>query len=95
MTLPDVPTAAEAGLAGYESSAWFALLAPRGTPKPIIEKVNGVAVAALNSADLRKRLIDIGAEPAPMSPEELRAFISAEIVKWREIINRGGVPAEQ
>jgi tripartite-type tricarboxylate transporter receptor subunit TctC len=95
VTLPDVPTAAEAGLAGYESSAWFALLAPRGTPKPIIEKVNGVAVAALNSADLRKRLIDIGAEPAPMSPEELRAFISAEIVKWREIINRGGVPAEQ
>ena len=95
VTLPDVPTAAEAGLAGYESSAWFALLAPRGTPKPIIEKVNGAAVAALNSADLRKRLIDIGAEPAPMSPEELRAFISAEIVKWREIINRGGVPTEQ
>ena len=95
VTLPDVPTAAEAGLAGYESSAWFALLAPRGTPKPIIEKVNGAAVAALNSADLRKRLIDIGAEPAPMSPEELRAFISAEIVKWREIINRGGVSAEQ
>jgi tripartite-type tricarboxylate transporter receptor subunit TctC len=95
VTLPDVPTAAEAGLAGYESSAWFALLAPHGTPRPIIEKVNGAAVAALNSADLRKRLIDIGAEPAPMSPEELRAFISAEIVKWREIINRGGVPAEQ
>jgi tripartite-type tricarboxylate transporter receptor subunit TctC len=95
VTLPDVPTAAEAGLAGYESSAWFALLAPRGTPKPIIEKVNLAAVAALNDPDLRKRLIDIGAEPAPTSPEELRAFISAEIVKWREIINRGGVSAEQ
>jgi tripartite-type tricarboxylate transporter receptor subunit TctC len=95
VTLPDVPTAAEAGLAGYESSAWFALLAPRGTPRPIIEKVNLAAVAALNDADLRKRLIDIGAEPAPMSPEELRAFMSAEIVKWRQIINRGGVSAEQ
>ena len=68
ITLPDVPTAAEVGLAGYESSAWFALLAPRGTPKPIIEKVNGAAVAALNSADLRKRLIDIGAEPARCRP---------------------------
>jgi tripartite-type tricarboxylate transporter receptor subunit TctC len=95
VTLPDVPTAAEAGLAGYESSAWFALLAPRGTPRAIIEKVNLAAVTALNDTDLRKRLIDIGAEPAPMSPEELRAYISAEIVKWREIINRGGVSAEQ
>ncbi len=95
VTLPDVPTAAEAGLAGYESSAWFALLAPRGTPRPIVERLNQVTVAALNDADLRKRLIDIGAEPAPMSPEELRTFIASEIVKWREIINRGGVPTEQ
>jgi tripartite-type tricarboxylate transporter receptor subunit TctC len=93
--LPDVPTAAEAGLAGFESAAWFALLAPRGTPKPIIEKLNLAAVAALKDAGLRKRLIDIGADPAPMSPEELRAFISAEIVKWREILMRGGVSAEQ
>jgi tripartite-type tricarboxylate transporter receptor subunit TctC len=95
VTLPDVPTAAEAGLAGYESSAWFALVAPRGTPKPIVDKLNGVAVAALNDADLRKRLIDIGAEPAPMASEDLRAFISSEVVKWREIITRGGVSAEQ
>ena len=49
----------------------------------------------ISPEELRKRLIDIGAEPAPMSPEELRAFISSEIVKWREIINRGGVAAEQ
>ena len=91
VTLPDVPTAAETGLAGFESSAWFALLAPRGTPKPIIEKLNLAAVTALKEANLRKRLIDIGADPAPMSPRKLRAFISAEIVKWREIINRGGV----
>jgi tripartite-type tricarboxylate transporter receptor subunit TctC len=95
LTLPNVPTAAEAGLAGFESSAWFALLAPRDTPKPIIEKLNLVAVAALNDTDLRKRLTDIGAEPAPMSAEELRGFISSEIVKWRDILTRGGVPPEQ
>jgi len=95
VTLPDVPTAAEAGLAGFESSAWFALLAPRGTPRPIVEKLNRVAVTALTDADLRQRLIDIGADPAPMSPEDLRAFISAEVVKWREVINRGEVPAQQ
>ena len=94
-TLPDVPTAAQAGLAGFESAAWFALLAPRGTPRPIVDKLNGAAVAALQQADLRTRLLDIGAEPAPMSPEELRAFMSAEIVKWREIIVRGGVAPQQ
>lgn len=94
-TLPDVPTAAQAGLAGFESAAWFALLAPRGTARPIVDKLNGAAVAALQQADLRTRLLDIGAEPAPMSPEELRAFKSAEIVKWREIIVRGGVAPQQ
>jgi tripartite-type tricarboxylate transporter receptor subunit TctC len=93
--LPDVPTAAETGLAGFESAAWFALLAPRGTPKAIVDKLNATAVAALNDADLRKRLIAIGADPAPMSPEDLRAFISSEVVKWREIIVRGAVSAEQ
>jgi len=93
-TLPDVPTAAEAGLPGYESSAWFALLAPRGTPKPIVEKLNLTTVAALQDADLRKRLTDIGAEPASSSPEELRAFISTEVVKWRDIITRTGVASE-
>lgn len=94
-TLPDVPTAAQAGLAGFESAAWFALLAPRGTPRPIVDKLNGAAVTALQHSDLRTRLLDIGAEPAPMSPEELRAFMSAEIVKWREIIVRGGVAPQQ
>jgi tripartite-type tricarboxylate transporter receptor subunit TctC len=93
-TLPDVPTAAEAGLPGYESSAWFALLAPRGTPKPIVEKLNLATVAALQDTDLRKRLTDIGAEPASSSPEDLRAFISAEVVKWRDIITRTGVASE-
>jgi tripartite-type tricarboxylate transporter receptor subunit TctC len=94
-TLPEVPTAAEAGLAGFESAAWFALLAPRGTPKAIVDKLNATAVAALKDGDLRKRLTDIGADPAPMSPDDLRAFISAEVVKWREVIARGAVAAEQ
>jgi tripartite-type tricarboxylate transporter receptor subunit TctC len=93
-TLPDVPTAAEAGLPGYESSAWFALLAPRGTPRPIVEKLNLTTVTALQDVDLRKRLTDIGAEPASSSPEELRAFISTEVVKWRDIITRTGVATE-
>src|SRR5262245_3047760 len=93
-TLPEVPTAAEAGLPGFESAAWFALLAPRGTPRAIVDKLNATAVAALQEGDLRKRLTGIGADPAPMSPDDLRAFISAEVVKWRDIIVRGAVSAE-
>jgi len=93
--LPEVPTSVEAGLPAFESAAWFALLAPRGTPKPIVRKLNETAVAALKDPALRERLIDIGAEPAPMWPEELGAFISAEIVKWREVLNRGRVSGGQ
>ena len=93
--LPEVPTTIEAGLPAFESSAWFALLAPRGTPKAIVKKLNETAVAALEDPALRARLIEIGADPAPMSPEELGAFISAEIIKWREVVNRGGVSGEQ
>lgn len=93
--LPDVPTTIEAGLPAFESSAWFALLAPRGTPKAIVKKLNETAVAALEDPALRARLVEIGADPAPMSPEELGAFISAEIIKWREVVNRGGVSGEQ
>jgi tripartite-type tricarboxylate transporter receptor subunit TctC len=92
--LPEVPTTVEAGLPAFESAAWIALLAPRGTPKPIVEKFNETAVAALKAPALAARLVEIGADPAPMQPDELRAFISSEIVKWREIINRGAVPAE-
>jgi tripartite-type tricarboxylate transporter receptor subunit TctC len=89
--LPQVPTTVEAGLPAFQSSAWFALLAPRGTPKAIVEKLNETAVAALNDPTLRARLIEIGADASPMAPEELRAFISAEIAKWGEIVTRGGV----
>jgi tripartite-type tricarboxylate transporter receptor subunit TctC len=92
--LPEVPTAAEAGLPEFESSAWFALLAPRGTPKPIVAKLHHVAVTALEDPALRARLVEIGAEPSAMSPAELLAYISAEILKWREVVNRGGVATE-
>lgn len=89
--LPDVPTTKEAGLPGYECAAWFAFLAPRGTPKPIVERLNKSVVDALQDAALRKRLIEIGADPASSSPEELRSLISSEIVKWREVIAKAGL----
>lgn len=91
-SIPDVPTAAEAGLSGFVTSAWFCIVAPKGTPKPIVDRLNAAIVKALGEPDIRKRLNDIGAEPMPMSPEEFRKFISAEVVKWRDIITKGNIP---
>jgi len=92
--LPDVPTAAEAGLPGFDSAGWFALLAPKGTPKQILEKLNAVTVTALKDPDLVNRLVEIGADPAASTPAELKAFISSEIVKWRSVIEKAGIAPE-
>ena len=89
--LPDVPTAAEAGLKGFESAAWFGFLAPRGTPRGPIERLNREISAATADPAVRARFSEFGAEPLASSPEELGKFISAEVVRWREIIARGNI----
>ena len=89
--LPNVATAAEAGLKGYESAAWFALLGPRGTPRPIVDRMQREIANAMADPALRARFIELGAEPIASTPEELARFISSEIVKWREIIAKGGI----
>lgn len=92
--LPDVPTTAEAGLKGYVAAAWFALLAPRGTPPEIVERLHKEYAAAIADKAVRDRLIEIGAEPMVSTPEELARFISAEVVKWREVVRSAGISAE-
>jgi tripartite-type tricarboxylate transporter receptor subunit TctC len=89
--LPDVPTAAELGVRGYESSAWFGFVAPRGTPRPVLDKLHAEVVAAVADPTVRSRLIDFGAEPVTMTPDELGRYISAEVVKWRDIITKAGI----
>jgi tripartite-type tricarboxylate transporter receptor subunit TctC len=89
--LPDVPTAAEAGLKGFESAAWFGFLAPRGTPKAAIELLNREIVAAVADPAVRGRFTDFGAEPITSTPEEFGRYISSEVVRWREIIAKGGI----
>jgi tripartite-type tricarboxylate transporter receptor subunit TctC len=93
--LPDVPTAAEAGLQNYEASGWFALLAPRGTPKPIVAKLNQELAAAAADPAVRQRFLEQGAEPLVIAPEEAAKFISAETAKWRDIITKAGIPVIQ
>ena len=93
--LPDVPTAAELGVKGYESSAWFGFVAPRGTPRPIVDKLNGEVVAAMADRAVRERFVEFGAEPMATTPDELGRFIAAEVVKWREIIGKAGIRIDQ
>lgn len=90
-SIPNVPTSAEAGLPGFVTSAWFCIIAPKGTPKAIVDRLNGAIVKALGEPDIRKRLGEIGAEPMPMKPEEFRKFISDEVVRWRDIIKKGNI----
>jgi tripartite-type tricarboxylate transporter receptor subunit TctC len=92
--LPDVPTAAEAGLQGFESAGWFAFLAPRGTPQSVIARLYAEVAGAIAVPATRERLIELGAEPLASTPEELSHHITADIAKWRTIIAKGGITVE-
>ena len=85
--LPEVPTLDESGLKGYETVAWGGVVAPRGTPAPVIDKINAALQAALQAPDVRKGLAALGAEPAGGSPAQFRKLIDAETAKWRALIN--------
>ncbi len=93
--LPDVPTVAEAGIKNYEASGWLALLAPHGTPKPIIARLNEELVAAVNDPSVTAKIIEQGAEGVSTTPEELAKFIASESAKWRAIIVKAGIPPIQ
>jgi tripartite-type tricarboxylate transporter receptor subunit TctC len=93
-TLPDVPTMAEQGVPNLESAAWFGLLAPKGTPKPIIERLHGEVVKAVNDPEVRTRLLEIGADPASSSPSEFKALMAEESLKWRDLIKSMNIKAD-
>ena len=89
--LPDVPTAAEAGLPGYEMSTWFALFAPHGTPRPVVDKLNGLMRDLVADAAVAKRLTDIHIDPMSMDADAFAAFVRSESAKWGHIIREAGV----
>ena len=90
--LPDVPTAAEAGVKSYETFGWLALLAPAGTPKAIVDKLYKALAEAVKDPSVKDRFLEQGAEPVSPGPEALENFIASETVKWRDIINKAGIP---
>lgn len=89
--LPSVPTLAEAGIPGYDLSPWFAVFAPVGTPKPIIDKFNAVLVDAMRQPDVVARFETIGAEPVASSADELADHLERESVRWTKLINERGI----
>jgi tripartite-type tricarboxylate transporter receptor subunit TctC len=83
---PNLPTADESGLPGYEAVGWFGLLAPAHTPEDIVQKLNAASVEILKSDDVRERLANLGAEPHPMTPAEYSKFINADLKKWTAVM---------
>ena len=93
--IPDAPTAAEAGLKGYESAAWFALIAPKNTPKYIVDKLNKDVNQALADPSVRAKFSELGAEPVVGPPDELNILMASDIKKWTAIIKKGGITLEK
>jgi len=92
--LPNTPTVAEAGVPGYSSLQWYGLLAPAGTPKPIIDKLHAEVAKVLASADVKERLAVDGAEAIGNTPAEFAALIKSELEKWANIARAAKIQAE-
>jgi len=92
--LPDVPTVAEQGLTGYDSTGWFGVVAPAGTPAAIVDRLNAEITAALNDSEIKANMRNLGVEPAPGKPEEFEAYIKSETQKWGRVIKAAGIKLE-
>jgi tripartite-type tricarboxylate transporter receptor subunit TctC len=93
--LPDVPTVSEAGLAGYDSTGWFGVVAPAGTPPAVINRLNTEITAALNDEQVKTNMRNLGVEPAPSQPEAFEAYIRAETAKWGKVIKQASIKIDQ
>lgn len=85
-TMPEVPTVAESGVPGYEVTQWFGILAPQGTPRPVIERVNAAMVKGLQAKPVRDRFLASSAEPVGGSPEALKMLIAQEVATWGKLV---------
>ena len=93
-SIPDVPTMREAGVPGFVVSSGFHFLGPAGIPRPIVEKLNSALVQTLRDPEIRKTLIDRGADPVGNTPEEHAAYIKSEIEKWQRVVKAAGIKPE-
>ena len=93
-SMPELPTIAESGLPGYDAATWGGILAPAGTPKPVVAKLNGASNTALTQEDVRAKLGGAGIEIQGGTPEEFGAVIKTEIEKWGRIVKQAGIQPE-
>jgi len=91
---PEVPTIAEAGYPGFEASAWYSVMAPAGTPKTVVTRLNGEILRALKIPEVKERLENVGFELVGSSPDECGTYIRNEIVKWAKVVKASGIKAE-
>jgi len=92
--LPDVPTVAEAGLPNFEVTTWYGILAPAGTPRPIVTRLNAEIVRIMHAPEMTKRLASMATDPVTSTPEEFAAYIQREIGKWAQVIRQAGLKAD-
>src|SRR6185503_10975174 len=92
--LPDVPTIAEAGVPGYETGIWLGLMAPTGTPRPVLERLNAEINKIINSPDVRENWTKQGAMPMGMSIDQFDKFLREEIVKWADVVKKSGAKVD-
>lgn len=91
---PEIPTVAESGVPGYEVAGWFGLLAPAGTPQPIVDMLYRAISTALKQPETQKQLLDLGAEPVANAPDAFGKQIANEVDKWKKVVEATGVKIE-
>ena len=91
---PEFPTVAESGLPGYEAVSWYGVLAPAGTPRDIVTRLNTEVVRALKLPEVRQLMLAQGAEPVSESPEQFAALIKSDIAKWGDVVRKSGAKAD-
>jgi tripartite-type tricarboxylate transporter receptor subunit TctC len=92
--MPELPTVDESGVPGYEYHTWFGFWAPKGTPQPIIEKLNAEIKKALAEPSIQQRIAATAGEPSTMALMDIEPFMKAEIAKWAEVVKRAGIKVE-
>lgn len=92
--LPEVPTLAEAGVPGFEATSWFGLLAPANTPAPVLARLNGAIQKALADPEVKRQLLEQGAEPVGDTPQQFAGFIASETAKWGKVVRQSGARAQ-
>jgi tripartite-type tricarboxylate transporter receptor subunit TctC len=95
IVLPDVPTLAEAGVPGYEATIWIGIMAPKGTPQAIVDKLNTAITKATDHAEVRKMWAEQGAVPMTMTPAEFGAYLDKDIAKWANVVKTANIKIDQ